>query len=184
MKFYSLILLLLAAICAKEERFAFDASVNKLMNIIINSLYKSKDVFLRELISNASDALDKIRFLSLSASESLGANKDLNITVAVDKENGIITITDSGVGMTRDELKNNLGTIAKSGTSEFISRLEGGKESVSNLIGKFGVGFYSCFLIADRVQVITKNNHDEQLIWESTDQTGILLKITCRFYYT
>lgn len=171
MRFLHLLLFFVVGICA-QERFAFDASVNKLMNIIINSLYKSRDVFLRELISNASDALDKIRFLSLSGKEGLDANKDLNITIAVDKENGIIKITDSGIGMTKEEMRNNLGTIAKSGTSEFMSRLEGGKESASNLIGKFGVGFYSVFLIADRVQVISKNNHDEQLIWESRNQDG------------
>ena len=171
-KVISSIFLLSVAIYAQEETFAFDASVSKLMNLIINSLYKSKDVFLRELISNASDALDKIRFLTLTKSESLGANDKLNITITVDKNARTLTISDSGVGMTRDDLKNNLGTIAKSGTSEFISKMDSGKEDLSNLIGKFGVGFYSVFLVADQVSVWTKNNNDEQFIWESKNGQG------------
>ncbi|KAJ1485850.1 Hsp90, partial [Baffinella frigidus] len=140
--------------------------VGRLMDIIINSLYSKKEIFLRELISNASDALDKIRFLSLTDPALLGDMAKLEIHIETDKAAGTITISDTGVGMTRDDLMNNLGTIAKSGTSSFLEKMS--KEGDMNLIGQFGVGFYSVYLIADHVTVVTKNNEDKQMVWQSS----------------
>ncbi|KAJ3125483.1 hypothetical protein HK098_000242 [Nowakowskiella sp. JEL0407] len=153
---------------AKSEKFKFEAEVNRMMKLIINSLYKTKEIFLREIISNASDALDKIRFISLTNKEALGDTTDLKITIVADKEKKAIIIRDTGVGMTKKELVANLGTIAKSGTSEFLNQMENNKTADMGLIGQFGVGFYSVYLVADRVTVVSKNNNDPvQHIWQS-----------------
>ncbi|XP_029909570.1 endoplasmin [Myripristis murdjan] len=154
----------------KSEKHVFQAEVNRMMKLIINSLYKNKEIFLRELISNASDALDKIRLLSLTNEDALASNEELTIKIKSDKEKNMLHITDTGIGMTKEDLVKNLGTIAKSGTSEFLNKMtemqtEG--QSTSELIGQFGVGFYSAFLVADKVIVTSKHNNGTQHIWES-----------------
>ena len=151
------------------EKHAFQAEVNRMMKLIINSLYKNKDVFLRELISNASDALDKLCLLCVTDKSILDATEELTIKIKADKENKVLHITDTGIGMTKADLINNLGTIAKSGTSEFFDKLQDAASAgvMSDLIGQFGVGFYSAFLVADKVVVTSKNNDGSQHIWES-----------------
>lgn len=156
-----------ATLSENAESFQFQSEVSRLMKLIINSLYKTRDIFLRELISNASDALDKIRFISLTDKSAMSANTNLNISILADAQNKVLVITDTGIGMTRKQLQDNLGTIAKSGTSEFLAAFEDDKADM-NLIGQFGVGFYSVFLVAEKVTVASKSNDDpDQWIWES-----------------
>merc|ERR1712039_276803 len=141
--------------------------VNRLMDIIINSLYTDKQVFLRELISNAADALEKARFHSVQDESYLGETKDLEVKIEHDPDAKTITLIDTGIGMSKADLINNLGTVAKSGTTNFLEAMADGADA--NLIGQFGVGFYSAFLVADKVSVTSKCNDDPvQHVWESS----------------
>ncbi|GBG66257.1 hypothetical protein CBR_g57858 [Chara braunii] len=149
------------------EKFEYQAEVSRLLDLIVHSLYSHPEVFLRELISNASDALDKLRFLSVTDASLLAGDPELEIRVKADKEAGTIEITDTGIGMTREELVESLGTIAQSGTAKFVQALKDNKEgsTENNLIGQFGVGFYSAFLVADKVTVTTKSPKSGA-VWE------------------
>lgn len=155
----------------KQQTMGFQTEVKKMLQLVVHSLYSNKEIFLRELISNASDALDKLRFLALSDASLYEQDSDLKISVAFDAKKKTLTITDNGIGMTWDEAVTNLGTIAKSGTEEFISHLTGDQAKDSNLIGQFGVGFYSAFIVADRVVLKSRRagaSADTGIQWEST----------------
>lgn len=157
-----------AEIEKSSETHEFEAEVSRLMDIIIHSLYSNREIFLRELISNAADATDKIRFQALTDASLIG-DEELSIKIVADKEAKTLTITDMGIGMTKDDLLNNLGTVAKSGTTEFLdAATKSGEQDALSLIGQFGVGFYSVYLVADKVTVCSKHDGADQYVWEST----------------
>ena len=157
---------------------AFEADTGRVLNIVINSLYSEKEIFLRELISNSSDALDKRRFLSLTNENDSVGTEDLEIQIHANKKDSTLTIRDNGVGMSKEDLENSLGTIAKSGTTEFLAELEKSAEKDKkkkdvNLIGQFGVGFYSAFMVADKVEVVSKGvGQTKANKWVSDGMTG------------
>ncbi len=157
-------------VTSNRETMGFQAEVKQLLQLMIHSLYSNREIFLRELISNASDACDKLRFEGLHNSALFENDSELTIRVSYDKEAKMLTISDNGIGMSRDEVINNLGTIAKSGTREFFTQLSGDQQKDANLIGQFGVGFYSAFIVADKVSVLTRRageNIDQGVSWES-----------------
>ncbi|XVF85729.1 hypothetical protein PTKIN_Ptkin17bG0140700 [Pterospermum kingtungense] len=162
------------------EKFEYQAEVSRLLDLIVHSLYSHKEVFLREVVSNASDALDKLRFLSVTEPSLLGDSGELEIRIKPDPDNGTITITDTGIGMTKEELVDCLGTIAQSGTSKFLKALKENKDlgADNGLIGQFGVGFYSAFLVAEKVVVSTKSPRSEkQYVWEAVaDSSSYLIR--------
>ncbi|MEM9335966.1 MAG: molecular chaperone HtpG, partial [Pseudomonadota bacterium] len=158
---------------AEKQTLGFQTEVRQLLQLMIHSLYSNKEIFLRELISNASDAADKLRFEALSASDLFEDDADLGIRIEFDKEANTLAVVDNGIGMSRDELVKNLGTIARSGTSEFLSQMTGDEKKDASLIGQFGVGFYSAFIVADRVVVESRRaglSRDEGVRWESDGQ--------------
>jgi molecular chaperone HtpG len=158
-------------VATEKQTLNFQAEVKEVLQLMIHSLYSNKEIFLRELISNSSDALDKLRFGALEDASLAQKNQDLKITVDFDSDKKTITVSDNGIGMTHDEVISNLGTIAKSGTREFLKNLSGDEVKDAKLIGQFGVGFYSTFIIADKVTVLTRHaGSDEAVLWESDGQ--------------
>jgi molecular chaperone HtpG len=154
-----------------QEKRKFDAEIGKVLNLMIHSLYTNKEIFMRELISNSSDACDKLRYLSQTDSRLLDSNSEFKIVVSVDKDARTLTVRDTGIGMNRDDLNENLGTIARSGTQRFIDQLSGDNKKDSNLIGQFGVGFYSSFMVADEITVTSrKAGEDKAYTWHSDGQ--------------
>src|SRR6185295_256150 len=156
---------------ATTEEFQFQAETKQLLDLVINSLYTSKEIFLRELISNASDALDRLRFEALTNPEALGGDDKYEIRLEVDKGDRMLAIADTGIGMSREEVVTNIGTIAKSGSRELRERIKQGEspDQLSEFIGQFGVGFYSSFMVADKVTLLTRRAGEVTATrWEST----------------
>jgi len=155
------------------SKHKFQTEVSQLLHLIIHSLYSHNEIFLRELISNSSDALDKLKFLKLTDDKFKKLEFESRIDLKFNEDNKKLTISDTGIGMNKDDLKDNLGTIARSGTKKFVEMLTGDSKKDSNLIGQFGVGFYSCFMVADKVQVITKKaGEDSAYKWTSDGKSG------------
>jgi len=152
------------------EKHEFQAEVREVLNLMIHSLYSNREIFLRELVSNASDACDKLRFESLQNESLLGGDTELRIEIEVDEKAGQVIVRDNGIGMTRQDVVENIGTIARSGTRKFLEKVSENKEFDSNLIGQFGVGFYSSFIVADKVTLLTRaagSDASEGVCWES-----------------
>jgi len=155
---------------AKVEKHEFQAEVREILDLMIHSLYSNREIFLRELVSNASDACDKLRFEALQNEELLGGDAELKIEIEIDEEAGLVTVRDNGIGMSRQDVVENIGTIARSGTKRFLESVSENKEFDSNLIGQFGVGFYSSFIVADKVTLSTRaagSEFSEGVLWES-----------------
>src|ERR1700744_93237 len=155
----------------KQQTMGFQTEVKQMLHLVIHSLYSNKEIFLRELISNASDALDKLRFLALADASLYDTDSNLRITIDFNEKLKTLTIKDNGIGLDWDEAVDNLGTIAKSGTKEFLSHMTGEAAKDSHLIGQFGVGFYSSFIVADKVTLKSRRAglaEDEGIVWEST----------------
>src|SRR5437016_9951958 len=163
------VLATLSFMTTNTETFQFQAEARQVLDLMIHSLYTQKEIFLRELISNASDALDRLRFEALSRPELIGSDEKLEIWIESDPNERTLTISDSGIGMSRDEVIANIGTIAKSGTRELLQSLrDRPSEPLTTLIGQFGVGFYSAFMVADRVMLVTRRaGEDKAAQWES-----------------
>ena len=164
---------------SKSRTRIFQTETKQLLKLMIHSLYSNKEIFIRELVSNASDAIDKLRFKSFENKSLAKLTKDLQINVKVSKDEKIISISDNGIGMSEDEVIDNIGTIARSGTASFLENITGDKKKDSNLIGQFGVGFYSVFMVADKVQVITKSALDldnDGTMWESNGEEKYKIK--------
>ena len=158
---------------AEKETLGFQTEAKQMLQLMIHSMYSNKEIFLRELVSNASDAADKLRYEALSDSALFENDPDLRVRVTLDKEGNTLSISDNGIGMSRDEVIANLGTIARSGTAEFLKNLSGDGKKDSQLIGQFGVGFYSAFIVAERVEVFTRRAGDtasSATHWESTGE--------------
>jgi molecular chaperone HtpG len=162
---------------AKKETLGFQTEVKHLLHIMIHSLYSNKEIFLRELISNGSDAADRLRFEALSNDSLYEGDSELKIRLDFDKDNNTITVSDNGTGMTRAEVQEHIGTIAKSGTKQFFEKLTGDQAKDSELIGQFGVGFYSSFIVADKVTLTTRKAGEEEAVrWESTGEGDYTLE--------
>ena len=158
----------------QKQTLGFQTEARQLLHLMIHSLYSKKEIFLRELISNASDAADKLRFEALSAPELLAEDTELSISIEVDKDAKTLSITDNGIGMSRDDAISHLGTIARSGTAQFVQQLSGDQRKDAQLIGQFGVGFYSAFMVADRVEVYSRRAGLEAgagVHWESSGES-------------
>ncbi|MHB8415196.1 MAG: molecular chaperone HtpG, partial [Acidiferrobacteraceae bacterium] len=166
-----------------KQTLGFQAEVRQLLDLVVHSLYSNKEIFLRELISNASDAADKLRFEALGNDALYEGDTDLRIRVSYDKDARTVTVSDNGIGMSSDEVVQNIGTIAKSGTREFLASLSGDQARDAHLVGQFGVGFYSAFIVADRVTLVTRRAGAEEsaaVRWESAGQGEYTLEPACK----
>ena len=158
---------------AKAKTKSFQTETKQLLQLMIHSLYSNKEIFLRELVSNSSDALDKLRFNAIEDSKLLDGDTELNINISLNANNNTVTIADNGIGMSEEEIIENIGTIAKSGTAQFLSEMTGDNKKDSNLIGQFGVGFYSVFMVAEKVSVHSRAANlkpEDAVMWESTGE--------------